>query len=82
MLDESICHFRGVGSILSLLFYFWWKTLLASNVDPDQTPYYVASDRGLHYFHVTLSRISRYNVYKNGSNAYRGYTTSFIVKRT
>ena len=21
-LDESICHFRGVGSILSLLFYF------------------------------------------------------------
>ena len=60
MLEESICHFRGVGSILSLLFYFWWKTLLASNVDPDQTPHYVASDRGLHYFHVTLSRISRY----------------------
>ena len=22
MLDESICNFRGVGSILSLLFYF------------------------------------------------------------
>ena len=22
MLDESICHIRGVGSILSLLFYF------------------------------------------------------------
>ena len=22
MLDEFICHFRGVGSILSLLFYF------------------------------------------------------------
>ena len=22
ILDESICHFRGVGSILSLLFYF------------------------------------------------------------
>ena len=22
MLGESICHFRGVGSILSLLFYF------------------------------------------------------------
>ena len=22
MLDESICHFRGVGSILSLLLYF------------------------------------------------------------
>ena len=38
MLDESICHFRGVGPILSLLFYFWWKILLANNVDPDQTP--------------------------------------------
>ena len=22
MLDESICHFRGVGTILSLLFFF------------------------------------------------------------
>ena len=22
MLDETICNFRGVGSILSLLFYF------------------------------------------------------------
>ena len=22
MLDESICHFRGVGSVLSLFFYF------------------------------------------------------------
>ena len=27
MLDESICHFRGVGSILSLLLYFQWKIL-------------------------------------------------------
>ena len=45
MLDESICHFRG---ILSFLFYFWWKILLANTVDPDQTPHYVASDLGLH----------------------------------
>ena len=29
MLNESICHFRGVRSILSHLFYFWWKILLA-----------------------------------------------------
>ena len=26
MLDKSICHFRGVGSILSLLFFFRWKS--------------------------------------------------------
>ena len=26
MLDESICHFRGVGSILSLLLYFDGKS--------------------------------------------------------
>ena len=33
MLDEFICHFRGVGSILLLIFYFLWKILLADNVD-------------------------------------------------
>ena len=27
MLDESICHFRDVRSVLSLLFYFRWKIL-------------------------------------------------------
>ena len=26
MFDESICHYRGVGSILSLLFYFEGKS--------------------------------------------------------
>ena len=30
MFDESICHFRGVGSILSLF---------ANNVDSDQMPH-------------------------------------------
>ena len=59
MLDESICHVKGVESILSLLFYFWWKILSANNIDPDQTPHYVASDLGLHCFPVTLSRVSR-----------------------
>ena len=39
VLNKSICHFRGVRSILLLLFYFWWKILLANNVDPDQMPY-------------------------------------------
>ena len=48
MLDKSICHFRRVGSISSLSFYFQWKILLANNVGPDQMPHYVASDLGLH----------------------------------
>ena len=52
MLDKSICHFRSVGSILSLLFYF--SILLANNVDPDQMPHYVASDLGLYYLPMTL----------------------------
>ena len=59
MLDESICHFRGVRSILSLLFYFCWKILLANNVDPDQMPHFVMSDLGLHCLPVTLLQVSR-----------------------
>ena len=37
IMDESICHFMGVGSILSVLFifFFCWKILLANNGDPD-----------------------------------------------
>ena len=54
MLDKSICHFKGVKSIFSLLFYFWWKFLLANNVDPYQTPHYVASDLGLHCLPLTI----------------------------
>ena len=53
-LDESILQFRDVGSSLSLLFYFWWKILLANNVDPDQTPHHVASDLSLHCLPATL----------------------------
>ena len=37
MLDEFICHFRGGGSVLSLLFMM--KVMLANPVDPDQTPH-------------------------------------------
>ena len=51
MLDESICHFRG---ILSFYSNFDGKTLLANTVDLDQTPYYVASDLGLHCLPITL----------------------------
>ena len=59
MLDEFICHFRGVGSILSPLFYFWWKILLAIIEDPDQKPHAVSSDLGLHCLPLTLLRVSR-----------------------
>ena len=44
MLDKSICHFRGVQSILLLLFCLCWKILIRNSVDPDQMPHYVASD--------------------------------------
>ena len=61
MLDKSVCHFRGVGSVLSLLFYVCWKILLANNVDPDQTS---ESDLGLHCLPMAPKRVSG----KNGLN--------------
>ena len=59
MLDESNCHFRDDGSILSLLFYFRWKIILANTVDPDQTLHNVASYLGLHCLPMTLLRAYR-----------------------
>ena len=59
MLDESVCHFKGVKSILSHLFNFLWKILSANNVDPDQMPHYVVSDLGLHFLPMTLLGVSR-----------------------
>ena len=57
MLDISICHFRGVGPILSLLFFFFlWKILLANNVDPEQMSHYVESDLGLQCLPMILYR--------------------------
>ena len=64
MLDESICHFRGVRSILSLLFYFLRKILLANDVDPDQLPHYVASDQDLHCLPMTLLQVSKNGIIK------------------
>ena len=43
MLDESTCHFRGVGSI-----FLSYSILEANNVDSGQTPNYVASELCLH----------------------------------
>ena len=34
--DESICHFKGVGSVSSFLD---GKIMLTNNVDPDQMPH-------------------------------------------
>ena len=31
-----------------------WSSLLANNVDPDETPHYVMSDLGLHCLPMTL----------------------------
>ena len=59
MLDESICHFRGVRSILLLLFYFSWKILLANNEDPAQMPHDVASDLGWHCLPMSGLQVSR-----------------------
>ena len=36
ILDESMFQFRGIRSMLSLLFNFWWKTSCCSNARPAQ----------------------------------------------
>ena len=46
--------YRGVNSILSLLFCCLRKIQLANSVDPNQTPHYVASDLGLHCLGMTI----------------------------
>ena len=56
MLGESICHFRGVMSILSLLFSFWWQILLANTEDLNQTLHY---DLGRNCLPMTLLQISK-----------------------
>ena len=59
MLDESICHFMVIGSILLFYSVLDGKILLAYNVDPDQMPHNVASDLGLHCLPMTLLGVSR-----------------------
>ena len=57
MLDESVCHFRGVWSILLLYTVFDGNFCLQNNVEPDQMPHYVTSDLSLHCLPMTLLRI-------------------------
>ena len=38
MRDESICHFRGVGSIFVAFILDLMERLFANSADPDQTP--------------------------------------------
>ena len=54
MVDESICHFRDIRFTLFFYSILDEKILLANNVDPDQTPHYVASNLGLHCLPLTL----------------------------
>ena len=73
MLDESICHFRGVGSILCFN-YFLYKNLLANSLYPDRTPHCIASDLDLHCLPMTLLRVSRYEWVKM-----HGFCTSMQI---
>ena len=55
--DESTCHFRNVGSNLSLFSTFDDKNPLGKQCRPDQTPHDVASDLGLHCLFMALLRV-------------------------
>ena len=48
-LDSSIHHLRGMS-----------RFLYANSVDPDQMPQSVASDLGLHFLSMSLSRDARH----------------------
>ena len=59
ILDKSICHFRGVGSI-----FFFFSILMENPVSKQCRPlsdatWSVASDLGLHCLPMTLLQVSR-----------------------
>ena len=56
MLDESICHLRGVA-----LFLFLMENSVSKHVYPDPTPHDAASDVGMHCLRKTLLRVSSKN---------------------
>ena len=55
MLDEFIFQF----GVLGLFYRFYSILMLANNVDPGQTPHYVASGLGLHCLPTKFLRASR-----------------------
>ena len=54
MLDESICHFRDIRSILFLFFVILMENPVSKQCRLDQTLHYVASDEGLHCLPMTF----------------------------
>ena len=48
LLDESICHLMPFGLFNRFFFKFLMEKPVSKQVDPDQTPHYVAPDLGLH----------------------------------
>ena len=55
MLDESIYHFRGAGSILSVsVILFFMEIRFVNKVGPDHTPRYVGSYLVRHCLFMTL----------------------------
>ena len=53
----SLFVILGMLGLLCHFTLFLMESLLANNVDPDQTPHYVASDLGLHCLRKTLLRV-------------------------
>ena len=58
ILEESRCYFMGVRPFLSFLFYFGRKSLLANNVDSDQTPHDVWSGSASYKANMYLPKAS------------------------
>ena len=53
---ELGCLLTALVGVSGLFFAFWGTILLANNVDPGQTPHYMASDLGLWPFYRFLSK--------------------------
>ena len=51
--------FKGCKINFVAFIPFLMENPVSENIDPDQTPYYTASDLGLHCLPMTLLRVSR-----------------------
>ena len=56
LLDSSFV-IRWMSPFVILVTYCLCKILLATNVDPNQTPHHVASDHGLHCLPMIILRV-------------------------